>query len=60
MAAITIGNIMIVESVIALVFLIYTLINLESLQISRTHPRMLVEFTIFVVLLTVGLLLRFG
>jgi len=37
MAAITIGNIMIVESVIALVFLIYTLINLESLHISRTH-----------------------
>jgi hypothetical protein len=60
MDPITISNLMIALSFVALVFLIYTLVNLEALQISVNHPRVLVEFSIFVVLLAVGLYLRFG
>jgi len=60
MDSITISNLMIVTSIIALAFLIYTLVNLETLQISVTHPRVLVELTLFMVLLVVGLYLRFG
>ncbi|MFW9804517.1 MAG: hypothetical protein ACFFFC_17800 [Candidatus Thorarchaeota archaeon] len=60
MDPITISNVMIVVSFVAHAFLFYTLVNLETLQISVTHQRVLVELTIFVVLLLVGLYLRFG
>jgi len=33
-------------SVVALVFLVYTLLNLESLKLSFFHPRVLVEAVI--------------
>jgi hypothetical protein len=59
MDSIAISNFMIVASFVALAFLIYTLANLETLQISVTHPRVLVELTLFVVLLVVGLYWRF-
>ncbi|MFX1262728.1 MAG: hypothetical protein ACFFAZ_11615 [Promethearchaeota archaeon] len=60
MDPITISNFMIAVSFVALAFLIYTLVNLEKLQISVNHPRVLAEFSIFVVLLAVGLYLRLG
>jgi hypothetical protein len=60
MDPITISNFMIAAAFVALAFLIYTLVNLETLQISMNHPRVLVEFSIFVVLFAVGLYLRFG
>ena len=60
MGPIKISSFMIAVSFVALTFLIYTLVNLDTLQISVTHPRVLVELTIFVVFLVVGLYLRFG
>jgi len=42
-------------SVVALVFLIYTLLNLDSLGISITHPRVLVELGIFLISLILAL-----
>ncbi|MFW9911791.1 MAG: hypothetical protein ACFFEU_04950 [Candidatus Thorarchaeota archaeon] len=60
MDPITLSNFMIALSFVALAFLTYTLANLETLQISLNHPRVLVEFFIFVILLAIGLYLRFG
>ena len=42
-------------SVVVLVFLIYTLLNLDSLGISITHPRVLVELGIFLISLILAL-----
>lgn len=55
---VVLGNILIVLSVIPLGFLIYSLMNLEMLGITLTHPRVIVELTLFLILLFAGILLR--
>jgi hypothetical protein len=42
---------------IALGFLLYTLINLDALEIPVTHPRVIVEFSLFLAFLLIGVLL---
>ena len=51
----TIGRALLVFSLVPLGFLIYTLINLEKLRITWTHPRVIVELMIFLVLFALGL-----
>ncbi|MBN1619069.1 hypothetical protein JW887_07075 [Candidatus Dojkabacteria bacterium] len=41
----------------AFLFLIYSLVNIKRLGISITHPRVIVEFSIFFIGLIVSLLL---
>ncbi len=53
------GNIILLLSLIPLVFLVYTLVNLNRLQIGITHPRVIVESAIFVALVVVGVFLIF-
>ena len=53
---VVLGNILIVLSVIPLGFLIYSLMNLQKLEITLTHPRVIVELTLFLILLLVGIL----
>ncbi|TFF91567.1 hypothetical protein EU546_08415 [Candidatus Thorarchaeota archaeon] len=53
----TIGMIFAALSLIPLTFLIHTLLHLEQLGIPSTHPRVLVEFSIFVSLLVLSLFL---
>ncbi|MFX0046067.1 MAG: hypothetical protein ACFE8Z_09485 [Candidatus Hermodarchaeota archaeon] len=55
MDQVMIGFILLILSVIPLGFLIYTLLNLETLEISITHPRVIVELSIFAILLITGL-----
>jgi hypothetical protein len=55
-----IGKILIVLSIIPLAFLVYSLINLESLKIDIFHPRVIVEFLIFIILLSLGLFVNRG
>jgi ABC-type transporter Mla subunit MlaD len=50
--------IFIVFSLIALGFLVYTLINLDALEMTITHPRVIVEFSLFLAFLLIGILLR--
>jgi hypothetical protein len=45
-------------SLVALGFLLYTLLNLDALGIVVTHPRVMVEFFLFIALLLIGILLR--
>ena len=54
----TVGLVLMAGSAVAFVFLTYTLVNLGRLGIGSTHPRVLVEAGLAVVLLIVGLLLR--
>ena len=54
------GVLLILASLIPLSFFIYTLTQLDQLQISITHPRVLVEFTIFLTLLLLGIWFRFS
>lgn len=54
MDQVMIGFILLILSVIPLGFLIYTLLNLETLEISITHPRVIVELGIFAILLITG------
>ena len=42
------------SSFIALAFLVYSLINLEQLQISIIHPRIIIEFIFFVSLFVIA------
>ena len=56
---VVLGNILIVLSIIPLGFLIYSLMNLEKLGITLTHPRVIVELTLFLILLFARILLRF-
>jgi hypothetical protein len=44
-------------SLLPLMFLFYTVTHLDKLGIGFKHPRVLVEFSIFVGLLVVGLIL---
>jgi hypothetical protein len=55
---ITAGNVLILVSLVPLGFLIYTLLNLETLGISVSHPRVMVEFSIFLILLLAGIYLK--
>ena len=50
--------IFIILSLIALGFLLYTLINLDALEMTVTHPRVIVEFSLFLAFLLIGILLR--
>jgi hypothetical protein len=50
--------IFIILSLIALGFLLYTLINLDALEMTITHPRVIVEFSLFLSFLLIGILLR--
>lgn len=50
-----IGSTLMVLSVIPLLFLIYTLTHLEQLEIGLSHPRVVVELLIFIVLFVIGL-----
>ncbi|WXG46870.1 MAG: hypothetical protein WED05_09470 [Candidatus Atabeyarchaeum deiterrae] len=52
------GNILLLIALLPLAFLVYTLSNLRKLNISVTHPRVIVEFTLFIVLLIAGIILR--
>ena len=54
------GKILIVSSLLALAFLLFTLFELESLGISMLHPRVIVEFSVFITLLVAGLILNFA
>jgi hypothetical protein len=44
-------------ALIPLGFLIYTVVSLKRLDITATHPRVIVEALIFVVILAVGIML---
>jgi hypothetical protein len=47
-------------ALIPLGFLIYTMVNLKRLAIPITHPRVIVEGSIFVVILAIGIVLFLG
>jgi hypothetical protein len=47
-------------SLVPLMFLFYTVTHLDKLGIGFKHPRVLVEFSIFIVLIVVGLILWFS
>jgi len=53
-----VGFVLIAGSAVAFAFLAHTLLNLDRLGIGRTHPRVLVEAGLGVLLLVIGLLLR--
>ena len=55
----TLGVILLLLSFVPLGFFIYTLLNLQTLQISIIHPRVIVELSLFVVLASVGVWLNF-
>ncbi|MFW9786185.1 MAG: hypothetical protein ACFFE2_12610 [Candidatus Thorarchaeota archaeon] len=44
-------------SIVRLLFLLYTITHLEQLGIDITHPRVIVELLIFILLLVIGLVL---
>jgi len=50
--------IFIILSLIALGFLLCTLMKLDELEIAITHPRVIVEFSLFLAFLLIGILLR--
>jgi hypothetical protein len=52
------GTILMILSLIPLGFLVYSLLNLDRLGITLTHPRVLVELFIFLLLSLVGIVLR--
>jgi hypothetical protein len=52
-----IGKFLILVSFLPLSFLIYTVLNLESLKITIAHPRVFVELAIFIALISFGLIL---
>jgi hypothetical protein len=52
---VNIGNLLLLFSLVPLAFLVYTLMNLDVLGITLTHPRVIVELSIFLVLLIAGL-----
>lgn len=57
---VNLGNIFLAISLIPLAFLIYTLMNLASLNITITHPRVIVEFSIFLIFLIAGTYLKYN
>jgi hypothetical protein len=53
-----IGAIFLLLSFVPLAFLIYTLLNLQTLEISIVHPRVIVELSSFALFALVGIWLR--
>jgi len=53
------STIFIILSLIAFGFLLYTLINLDRLEITVTHPRVIVEISLFLAFLLIGILLGY-
>lgn len=51
------GILLLVLSVVPFGFLVYTLTCLKTLNITLTHPRVIVEFTIFLVAVIAGIVL---
>jgi hypothetical protein len=51
------GVILVILSIVPLFFLLYSLANLEKLNITITHPRVIVEIATFLLLLLSGLVL---
>ena len=56
---VVLGNFLLILSIVSLGFLVYTLVNLDRLEITITHPRVIVELILFLVFLIIGVLLRF-
>jgi len=54
-----IGLILVVLSLIPLIFLLYTIVNIRRMGISITHPRIIVEFSLFLVFFIAGLIVIF-
>jgi hypothetical protein len=52
------GNVLIILGLAPLAFLIYTLLNLKKLDITISHPRVLVELSMFLVLLFLGIIVK--
>lgn len=44
-----------ISSIIALIFLAYSIANKEKLGISLVHPRIIVELVLFIVFAVIGL-----
>jgi len=55
---IILGKIFMILSLFPSGFMIYTLTSLEELKITISHPRVIVELSIFLILLLTGFLLR--
>jgi hypothetical protein len=53
-----VSNILIFFGIVALLFLFYTLLNLDKLGISVNHPRVMVELILFIVFTILGIILR--
>jgi hypothetical protein len=51
------GNMLMILSLVPIGFLIYTLASLEELKITLSHPRVAIELSIFLILLSTGFLL---
>jgi hypothetical protein len=49
------GRALLLLSLVPLGFLVYTLLNLGRLRITLAHPRVIVELSIFLLLLALGL-----
>lgn len=58
MKVIKLKNLFIFLSVIPLCFLIYTLVNLDMLNITVFHPRVIVEASLFIIFLVTGIIIR--
>jgi hypothetical protein len=54
-----IGLILIFASLIALIFLLYTIINIRKLGINLKSPRIIIEFIVFILLFISGLIVFF-
>lgn len=54
-----ISAIFIIFSLVALGFLLYTIVDLEALGMTVTHPRVMVELSLFLSFLLIGFLLRY-
>ena len=55
----SVGAIFIILSLIALGFLLHTFINLDRLKITVTHPRVIVETSLFLVFLLIGMIIKY-
>jgi len=51
------GLIFVLFGLVALGFLIYSIFHLKKLNITISHPRVIVEFILFLIFLTIGILL---
>jgi hypothetical protein len=54
-----IGLILIVLSLVPLIFLLYTIVNIKRSGIKITHPRIIVEFSLFLAFFIAGLIVIF-